>query len=162
MTPSDTAVDRLAAFLLDHGVAGTLVKPGVPTPTVSEAARALGVSVDRIVKSVLLVTNDGASVLVIAPGDRRVDVEKVARFVGASKLKLGSASQVLEATGYPAGGVPPVGHPAGLRVVLDASLLDRDELVGGGGSAEWLLRLTPREVVRVTGAAVSDVCRPAE
>lgn len=159
MTTESAAVDRLAAFLRERDVRGTLVKPGVPTPTVLDAARAIGVAPDRIVKSVLLVARDGAGVLVVAPGDRRVDPEKVARLAGTAKLKLASAAQVLQATGYPAGGVPPVGHPAGLRVLVDASLLSRDELVGGGGSDEWLLRVAPSDVVRVTGAEVGDVCR---
>jgi prolyl-tRNA editing enzyme YbaK/EbsC (Cys-tRNA(Pro) deacylase) len=150
---------RLREFLRTHGVVATLIEPGVPTPTVLDAARALGVEAAEIVKSVLFEAKDGtAVVLVIAPGDRRIDTAKVARLAHLERPRVASAARVLEVTGFPAGGVPPVGHLEGLRVIVDASLLEREGLIGGGGSERLLLRIAPSEVVRVTNALIDDVC----
>jgi prolyl-tRNA editing enzyme YbaK/EbsC (Cys-tRNA(Pro) deacylase) len=146
---------RLRDSLEHHGIQATLIEPSIPTPTVLDAARALGVEPSDIIKSVAFESKNGTVVLVVAPGDRRIDTNKVAQLVGFEKLKMASSARVLEVT---AGGVPPVGHPEGLRVILDATLLEREELIGGGGSERLLLRIAPAEVVRATSAMVGDVC----
>jgi Cys-tRNA(Pro) deacylase len=150
---------RLRDHLERHGIQATLIEPSIPTPTVLDAARALGVEAADIIKSVAFESKDGNVVLIVAPGDRRIDTGKVAQLVGLEKLKMASPARVLEVTGYPAGGVPPVGHPTGLRVVMHASLLEREVLIGGGGSERLLLRIAPAEVVRATGAMVGEVCQ---
>jgi Cys-tRNA(Pro)/Cys-tRNA(Cys) deacylase len=149
---------RLRDYLEHHSIQATLIEPNIPTPTVLDAARALGVEPSDIIKSVAFESKDGTVVLVVAPGDRRIDTNKVAQLASLEKLKMASSARVLEVTGYPAGGVPPVGHPEGLRVVMDATLLEREALIGGGGSERLLLRITPAEVIRATGAMIGDVC----
>jgi Cys-tRNA(Pro) deacylase len=149
---------RLRDYLEHHGIQAILVEPKIPTPTVLDAARALGVEPSDIIKSVAFESKDGTVVLVVAPGDRRIDTNKVAQLVNLEKLKMASSARVLEVTGYPAGGVPPVGHPEGLRIILDTTLLEREALIGGGGSERLLLRITPAEVIRATSATVGDVC----
>jgi Cys-tRNA(Pro) deacylase len=149
---------RLRDYLEHHGIQAMLIEPSIPTPTVLDAARALGVEPSNIIKSVAFESKDGTMVLVVAPGDKRIDTSKVVQLVGLEKLKMASSARVLEVTGYPAGGVPPVGHPEGLRVIMDASLLEREALIGGGGSERLLLRIAPAEVVRASSAMVGDVC----
>ena len=164
MSAAEVGLDgaaRLVEYLERHAVNASVVEPGVPTPTVLDAARALNVEPGQIIKSVAFEANTGEVVLVIAPGDRRVDAAKVAALARLEKVKMASPARVLETTGYAVGGVPPVGHPAGLPVILDASLLEREELVGGGGAGHLLLRIAPREVLRVTGGTVGDICQDA-
>jgi Cys-tRNA(Pro) deacylase len=156
--PTTESEARLRDFLERHQVRATLISPGVPTPTVLDAARALGVEPAQIVKTLAFEARDGAMLLVIAPGDRRVDAGKIARLAGLERAKMSSAARVLEVTGYPAGGVPPVGHLATLPVIVDRSLLEREVLIGGGGSDRLLLSISPAEVVRVSGATTGDVC----
>jgi Cys-tRNA(Pro) deacylase len=156
--PIGESETRLCDDLERHKLQATLIEPSIPTPTVLDAARALGVEAADIIKSVAFEARDGTVVLVVAPGDRRIDANKVAHLTGLERLKMASPARVLEVTGYPAGGVPPVGHPEGLRVVMDLTLLERAELIGGGGSERLLLRITPAEVVRATDALVADVC----
>jgi Cys-tRNA(Pro) deacylase len=150
--------NRLRDHLEHHGIQATLIEPGIPTPTVLDAARALGAQPADIIKSVAFESKDGTVVLVVSPGDKRIDTGKVAQLVGLEKPKMATPARVLEVTGYPAGGVPPVGHPEGLRVIVDASLLERQALIGGGGSERLLLRIAPAEVIRATGAITGDVC----
>jgi Cys-tRNA(Pro) deacylase len=156
--PNTESEIRLRDYLEHHGIQATLIEPNIPTPTVLDAARALGVEPSDIIKSVAFESKDGTVVLVVAPGDRRIDTIKVAQLVGLEKLKMASSARVHEVTGYPAGGVPPVGHPEGLRVIVDASLLEREALIGGGGSERLLLRISPAEVVRATAAMTGDIC----
>ena len=105
-------MQALARFIAQHGIAAEIVPMTVETPTVPAAAAALGVSPAQIIKSLLFMVRD-QPVLVIASGETMVDRGILAaRFgVGKKQIKLADAETVLRLTGYPAGGVPPFGHP---------------------------------------------------
>lgn len=147
-TPTD-----LACFITEHGIAAELVRMAVETPTVPAAAAALGVEPGQIIKSLLFRVRD-TPVLVIASGDTPVDRRPIADRYSAGKkqVKLADAETVLQFTGYPAGGVPPFGHPAPLPTLLDQAVLTWDIVYGGGGDDHTLLRIAPRELARVAAA----------
>ena len=97
--------------------------------------------------------------LVIASGETMVDRGSLAaRFgVGKKQIKLADAETVLRLTGYPAGGVPPFGHPAPLLTLLDRAVMAWDVVYGGGGDDRTLLRVAPEELARVTDAEWIDL-----
>lgn len=157
----------LEAYLRAHHIAGELLRLPEHTPTVEAAARVMGTTVEGIVKSVLFVQDtDGGTpaeraVLVVANGLSRVDYRRVADCLGVSRrrLKLADADTVLVLTGQPVGGVAPFGHPQPLRTVIDRRVLEQPFVFAGGGALDALLRLTPAEIVRVTGAVTVDVVK---
>jgi prolyl-tRNA editing enzyme YbaK/EbsC (Cys-tRNA(Pro) deacylase) len=109
--PTATRVaERLAAAGLDV----TVVEHAESSRTAEEAAATAGCELGQIVKSLVFVDDTGP-VLVLCAGDRRVD----AAALGVRRAK---PDQVREATGFAIGGVPPLGHPAPLRTLVDASL----------------------------------------
>jgi len=61
---------------------------------------------------------------------------------------------VLAVTGYPVGGVPPVGHRGQVQTVLDSRAAALP-IAYGGGAPDLLLRIQPLDVVRLTGATVA-------
>jgi prolyl-tRNA editing enzyme YbaK/EbsC (Cys-tRNA(Pro) deacylase) len=81
----------------------------------------------------------------------------VAAALGFSSLKLAQPDTVLRTAGYAVGGVPPVGHTSGLRVVIDKRVLDYPIVYGGGGDEQHMLRISPADIVRLTGAVVADI-----
>ena len=160
-TPADPAsgpVLALARFIAQHGIAAEIVPMTVETPTVPAAAAALGVATSQIIKSLLFMVRD-QPVLVIASGETRVDRGSLAaRFgVGKKQIKLADAETVLRLTGYPAGGVPPFGHPAPLLTLLDRAVMAWDAVYGGGGDDRTLLRVASGELARVTAAEWIDL-----
>jgi len=108
-----TAV-RVAERLAAAGLDVTVVEHATSSRTAEEAAATAGCELGQIVKSLVFV-DDAGPVLVLCAGDRRVD----AHGLGVRRAK---AEQVREATGFAIGGVPPLGHPAPLRTLVDASL----------------------------------------
>ena len=151
--PSPSPVQALARFIAEHDITAEIVPMTLETPTVPAAAAALGVAPAQIIKSLLFLIRD-QPVLVIASGDRLVDRGVLAaRFgIGKKQIKLADAETVLRLTGYPAGGVPPFGHPAPLPTLLDRAVAAWDAVYGGGGDDRTLLRIAPGELARVTGA----------
>jgi prolyl-tRNA editing enzyme YbaK/EbsC (Cys-tRNA(Pro) deacylase) len=86
------------------------------TRTAAEAAAAIGCEVGQIVKSLVFVA-DGAPVMCLCAGDRRVDPAKL-----GADVRAASADEARAATGFAIGGVPPLGHDTDLRTVVDRSL----------------------------------------
>lgn len=159
MSASRPAVNPLPAYLEATGVDAELVATDGGARTVEEAAAALGVDAAAIVKSIVFQhKRDAVRVcLAVVPGDRQADRRKVAAALALSQLKLASPQATLEATGYPVGGVAPIGHRTPLPVVVDRRVVERDEVWGGGGDAGHMLRIAPQRIVELTGAVVADV-----
>ena len=147
----------LERAIADGSLNAEIIRPGVPTPTVPAAAAALGVDESSILKSLLFLDPGGVAVLAIATGSSRVDRVRLAAVAGVERLKLAPPEEVKRRTGYPVGGAAPVCHATPLRVIVDRRLLALDIVYGGGGTADSLLKITPREIVRVTSATVAEI-----
>ena len=149
--------DSLLAWLQAKGVSATLLRPGVPMPTVPLAAEAIGVEPSRILKSILFQEKDGAVVLAIAAGMDRIEKAAVARAAGLSSVRLAPSAVVLERCGFPAGGVAPVGHRTAVPVLLDSAAARLDVAYGGGGAEDVLLAIRPKDIIAITGAKVCPI-----
>jgi Cys-tRNA(Pro)/Cys-tRNA(Cys) deacylase len=124
----------------------------------SDAAKATGVELRRVTKNLVSVTDDGRHVLLIVPGDRKVDLEKAAKILGVKHLRLVAFDQAEKISGYPPGGTPSVGHKEKMRVLLDKTLLDYDTVYCGGGSRNRLLELKVQDIIRLNDATVGEIC----
>ena len=156
MTAWPEPVERVAAYLRSTGAEARLEEFSGGTPTAEAAADAAGCGLDQIVKSLVFVC-DGAPVVALVPGDRRADEAKIARVVGASSARIARAREVEAATGFPPGGVAPFPLPGGCRVLLEQSLLAHDVVWAGAGSDRHMVRLSPRELARLTRAEGADL-----
>ncbi len=154
-------VSDLQAFISKHLISADLVYSPIPTPTVEDAARAMKVHPDNIIKSVLFVIRRQEPLLVIANGLRRIDQVAIASRldVGKKQVKIAKPEQVLAWTGYPAGGVPPFGHPQLLPTWIDPGVLEQDIIYGGGGQADVLLRVRAADLPSLVQAEIVPVCR---
>lgn len=124
--------------------------------TSQEAADALGITVGQIAKSVIFRREaDGCAVLVVAAGDRRVDERRVAALTGP--LGRADAAFVKAATGFSIGGVAPLAHAGPVFTLIDRSLFRFDEIWAAAGHPHGVFRLSPEQLVALTGAPVEDV-----
>ena len=64
-----------------------------------------------------------------------------------------------EATGFAIGGVPPVGHKTKPIVLIEASLMQLDEIWAAAGTPNAVFRLTPSDLVELTGGRTVAVAR---
>jgi prolyl-tRNA editing enzyme YbaK/EbsC (Cys-tRNA(Pro) deacylase) len=53
--------------------------------------------------------------------------------------------------------MPPFGHRQTLRTLVAPSIPRLDLIFGGGGDVDAMMRLTSAELLRVTGAEITDV-----
>ena len=62
-----------------------------------------------------------------------------------------------EATGFAIGGVPPVGHKETPIVLIDESLMSFGEIWAAAGTPNAVFRLTPADLVALTGGRVAAI-----
>ena len=128
------------------------------TKTAADAAAAIGVEVGQIVKSLVFAV-DGAVVLAYVSGRNQLDEGKLAAAAGGSTCSRVDADTVRSATGFPIGGVPPIGHATPLPVFVDPDLLDYDVVWAAAGTWTDVFAISPADLVRVSGGTVADLRR---
>lgn len=156
MTDLHPNVRRVADALAAGGADGDVRQLADSTRTAAEAAAALDAPVGAIVKS-LVFRADGEPVLVLASGDHQVDTAKVATALGAAHVARADADTVRAATGFPIGGVAPIGHPAPLRTLVDRHLATYDVVWAAAGTPHAVFPTTYDELVRLSGGDPADV-----
>jgi Cys-tRNA(Pro)/Cys-tRNA(Cys) deacylase len=154
---ADGAPTHLIEFLRHYPIDVQFVSPGVPTPTVSAAADALGVAPTSILKTLLFAGDDDAFVIAIANGKKRVSVNRLAEVAGITAPRPATPELVHSLTGYSPGGVAPVGLPAGVPVIVDEAVASLDMAYAGGGRDDLLLRIKPADIIRLNSAVVARI-----
>ena len=149
-------VQRVSLALQEAGHPHAPVMLNDAARTAQEAADGLGVQLGQIAKSVIFKRKeDGAAVLVVTSGDRRVDEKKVSALVG--KVGRADADFVKAQTGFTIGGVSPVAHLNPSVTLLDQDLWRFDVVWAAAGHPHGVFQLQPEDLKRLTGAPVADV-----
>lgn len=147
---------RVSAALAQRGHPHAPLWLDVPARTSQEAADALGVTVGQIAKSVIFRRkSDETAVLVVTSGDKRVDEKRVAAHTGP--LGRADADFVKSRTGFSIGGVSPLAHATPCVTLIDRELFRFPEIWAAAGHPNGVFKLSPDQLVSLTGAPVADV-----
>jgi prolyl-tRNA editing enzyme YbaK/EbsC (Cys-tRNA(Pro) deacylase) len=150
------SVARVVAGAAARGLAIAPVRLDDSTRTAAEAARACGVGLDQIVKSIVFrAAGSQRHLLFLTAGGNRVDPAKAAALAGAP-LEKADAAGVRAATGFAIGGVAPLGHPAPIATWLDPRLLDFAEVWAAAGTPHHVFAVAPARLAEAAGATVAD------
>lgn len=126
------------------------------TRTAEDAARAVGVEVGQIVKSLVFML-DGSMVMALVSGRNRLDEARLASVLGGHEVGRADAAGVREATGFAIGGVPPFGYPSPLPTAIDEDLLTYAEVWAAAGTPRDVFAIAPTDLVRLSGGTVAPL-----
>jgi len=150
------SAQRVQDALAAKGFDLTVVEMPASTRTSEEAAAAVGCTVGQIAKSIIFrAKQSDRPVLVIACGSNRVDEKKVKALLG-EKIGRADADFVRERTGFAIGGVSPAGLNENFPIFIDRDLMAFEEIWAAAGTPNAVFRLTPDQLVAVTGGTVAD------
>jgi len=149
--------EKLEAYLRNEGVNARILTFKKHTMTVEDAERQLGLSRERIIKSMLFVDEKGVPMVGIVTGDKKVSEEKLMEVSSALRVKIARPSAVKSLTGYDVGALPPVGHKRAVRTFIDPKVMTFDKVYGGGGAVNALLEIDPQDIKRLTNAETVDI-----
>ena len=97
-----------------------------PVFTNPAMAEALNVSESETVKSLVLKTKEGNMIVLVLPGNKKVDWKQAAAGAKTKKVSFAKPEEVSEAVGCEVGCVPPFGHITEIPIYMDPDLTKKN------------------------------------
>ncbi|MFK4067947.1 Cys-tRNA(Pro) deacylase [Streptomyces sp. NPDC029674] len=123
-----------------------------------EAAEAMGVSPDRVFKT-LVAEVDGELTVAVVPVAGSLDLKALAAAVSGKRAVMADPAAAERTTGYVRGGISPLGQRKKLRTVLDDSASAHATICVSAGRRGLEVELAPGTLVELTGAVLAPIGR---
>jgi prolyl-tRNA editing enzyme YbaK/EbsC (Cys-tRNA(Pro) deacylase) len=131
------------------------------THTAEEAAAVVDAEIGQIVKSIVFVAPRPEGrllpIVVLVSGRNKVDLALLAAVTGEVALRVATAREVRELTGYSIGGIPPFGHGKDVRILMDQDLAQYQWIWAAAGTDTAVFRVAPRTLRMLSNAIVVPV-----
>lgn len=151
MTPMGEPLTPVGRELYDRSIPFREFRhPGVVT-SLEQAAEERGQRPGQIVRSILFRVTQDEYLMVLVAGPRQVDWKALRHYVGQSRLTMASADEVREVTGYEIGAVSPFALARPVRVMLDESVTQEEEISIGSGVRSTTVILKSADLLRALG-----------
>ena len=156
---SDPFIDRLEATGIDYEI--------IPCdPDLADTAafcEHYGYALEDSANTIVVVgkTDPPVFAACVVLATTRLDVnEAVRKRLGTRKASFADADQTREMTGMAIGGVTPIGLPQGLPLWIDASVMERERIILGGGSRDRKVHAPPAILTALGAEVVEGLARP--
>jgi prolyl-tRNA editing enzyme YbaK/EbsC (Cys-tRNA(Pro) deacylase) len=160
-TPNDPAIQRVLDAAARKGVTLEVHTFDESTHTAVEAAAAVGAELGQIVKSLVFVAPDGQGglepVLCLVSGPNRVDLARLAAVTAEPEIRRATAREAHELTGFSIGGIPPIGLPGTVRVIMDPDLGRFQVVWAAAGTATAVFPVPPGTLRTLANATVAPI-----
>jgi len=120
-----------------------------PVRSLEELLTSKGLDPKSVARSVLFRAESCKFYLLAVAGGGRADWAILRERLGERKLRMAEYDEVLEATGYVVGAVPPIALPAEIKVLVDGSVKGYETVVIGSGVLGYALALKGRDLLRL-------------
>lgn len=163
---SDSISSPVTALLDANGIRYQVIEIPLtedkkPVRNLEELLISQGHDPKSVVRSLLFRTGSDHFVLLAVAGGGRADWGTLRKHLDERKLRMAEFDEVPEATGYVVGAVPPVALPDTIRVLVDKSVNEFDDVVIGSGVLGYALGLKAADLTALmsdadTGQFVKD------
>ncbi len=149
--------ERLEAALTSLHLWHRFIEFDEPVKTAEQAAKK--VRAEKIAKSIVMIDSNQQPLLAVVSAKDFVSHKKLKALLKVKDVRLANAEEVLEHSGYPVGGVPPINKIK--RVLLDQQLLTDETVIVGGGDINKLVELRTKDIVTALNPTITDICKGA-
>jgi Cys-tRNA(Pro) deacylase len=152
--------ERVQHALEALGLEARVVHFASSTATAQEAADSVGCELGQIVKTLVFLA-DGRPTVVLAAGDRTVDTARLAPIlgVGRKKIRMGTAEEVLQLTGFETGGVAPLAMADRHDTLVDDSLHRFERVWAAAGARTAVFGVALEALVAAIGGQWASIVR---
>lgn len=152
ITPAE---ERLTSLDVDFNV----IKLSSPVHTVKDVQEACNCSASEVIKTLVFIGE--SPIMVILPGDKKVDTEKIRAISGSTGLRMATKEEVFRLTGYQVGTIGPFGVTTSIRQIADDSLTELKSLIFGSGQENTLIRLSRDAFYKAFSGTTSQISTPS-
>ena len=124
-----------------------------------EAALALGLDPDRVLKTLITSLDDRQLAVAMLPVSKRLDLKAFAAAADSKKARIADGKDAERVTGYVVGGISPLGQKKPLPAILDESALKYDTIYVSGGKRGLQIELAPDDLRMMTDARMALISR---
>jgi Cys-tRNA(Pro)/Cys-tRNA(Cys) deacylase len=153
-TPATVALTEAGAAFTVHAYEHDPAHPSYG----EEAAEAMGVSPERVFKT-LVADVDGSLVVAVVPVAGSLDLKALASAVGGKRAAMADPALAERTTGYVRGGISPLGQRKRLPTVLDASAGGHTTICVSAGRRGLEVELDPADLASLTAAVLAPIGR---
>jgi Cys-tRNA(Pro) deacylase len=118
----------------------------------AEAARALGLPLASIVKTLIVIGRDRGALVVLVPGNQRLNLARMRQILLDKSLHLASHEQTLAVSGYPVGLVTPFSLTTSMPVYANGLITELSLAAISSGEPGSELLLQAPDLLRATAA----------
>lgn len=119
-----------------------------PVYTSEDAAKIRDTDVSMGAKALVLMA-DKKPVLVVVPGNERLDFKKFKKEFGVKDLRMAKPNEVKEVTSLEIGAIPPVGKAMGLESYYDNSFKEKDIVAFNAGSHTKSIKIQAQDLISI-------------
>lgn len=158
--------DPVLAELEALGAAYEVVPCDPELADTAQFCEAYGYSPEDSANAIVVVgkTDPPLYVMCLVLADSRLDVNRTVRKrLGVRKCSFASAEVTKDLTGMEIGGVTPFGSTTAFELWIDARVMEREQVIIGGGTRDRKLLVPPATLTGHPGAVVVEgLARPLE
>lgn len=124
-----------------------------------EVAKKLSIPLKQVYKTLIARTAGGEIVAGVVPGDRELDLAKLARAAGAPSADLVKLGEIESLTGYLKGGCSPIGLKIQYQVVIDTRAETLGPISVSAGERGRQLIVKAADLLQVVPGKFADIAR---
>jgi prolyl-tRNA editing enzyme YbaK/EbsC (Cys-tRNA(Pro) deacylase) len=164
VSPSDPSSSLVASALARLGLAHEVMPCDPAAADTAVFCERYGIAPEDSANTILVAIKREPRryVACVVLATTRLDVNhKLREVLGEKRLSFADAEESVAVTGMVVGGVAPFGLPETVPVLVDAAVMERAEIVLGGGGRDTKIRLAPGELLTMPGLrVVPGLARP--
>lgn len=124
-----------------------------------EAVDRLGVDPNRLLKTLVVTTDQGRFANALLATANKLDFKRLAKVLETKSVRLAEASAAQRKTGYVLGGISPLGQKTVLPTVIDHSVQAHETVWVSGGQRGTSVELRVADLIELTAGHIAPITR---
>jgi len=123
--------------------------------SVQDAVEASGEPIESFVKNVCMIDSNSQLIVAIVSGRDRASTTRVAKALRIDRPRLATTQEIIDKTGFLAGGVPSFSYQA--QFLIDPKVTEQEYILTGGGTEYSLVKIRVKDIILLTNAKIVRV-----